>query len=521
MLYASTGTIGINESATVMVTSTTPATLTLDSVPDGQYIIVANVTTDAPWVDLSATSSDDYDEYGYQRTVYLSENTTLNAFTGVITVKVGSTITLSTYSDYTLTVGAYLMPLKIGEFNDYYLSNIALSSQAPKQIAFSGATGDYIVSVETYSTIESDAVIAFNGDALTKNPNMYDAYTEEINLTNGATLTLSTTNENLIFVNLSLIVPIEVNDVLPAAADNAETFALYEGKNYRYTAEDDGYFTVSKHTSEANADMAIVVKTNPNDYTGTTIEGENYPVYMEEGEYYYFYITYMGTPWEEGVEPPQSVNAWFTVSEWTAPTLTLNTEAVYVPVTAADESVVKMSLSVDAGTYDLNLLNIPFDILFGGYTVTAHIGSQEVELEWGYAEITISSETEIWFTTDYSVGFTAGVTLAAPVADDTITLNDTTTITLGGGNSSATYYIENLEGGNYRVTLSLPDGAQIKVEVSTSDQPVITAGGAEGTFGVTLYGDETTTTVALVFTNCGSSEVTFSVVVTQVAATES
>lgn len=507
-LNVSEGTIGLNQSATVNVTGDAPATLALNNVAAGQYMIVAKIieaTGEYYWIDLSATAND--------FTSFLSENEALDAFVGTVTVNSDSTIELSTWSDAVFTVEVWLQPLAIGQFNDYYLSGIEISSTASKQIALDGVTGKYLIVVETYDVMSSDAEIMVNGKTLTKNPDMYDAWTTDLTLTDVASLVLSTTNSEMISVNLTLREFLDVTDELPTAAADAEEFAIYEERNFKYVAEDDGYFTVSSHASVANAEMSIVLKTDANNYDGTVIEGENYPIYLEAFAEYCLTVTYMGTPWEEDVETPQSVDAWFTVSEWSAPTLELNAEAVYVPVTAESEDEVTMFMNVEAGTYDLNLLNVPFEILFGGYTVTAHFGAQKVDLEWGYAQITVTDETSIWFTTNYATGFTAGVRLSSVVSYDTIMLNEYKEVSLAG-DSSDVFYIDDLAVGSYKVTIISPDGAQILVESSISDDPVISVGGVEGTFEVATEG----ATVALIITNMAETYVDFSIIVTDVVA---
>lgn len=514
-LNVSTGEMGIGaeNSAKVDVTNAEPATLTLSNVPAGQYMIVAKVTAeDAPWIDLAAAVSDDLDEEGYPRMVFLSENDALGAFTGVITVNDGSTVTLSTYSDYALKVEAYLMELGIGEFNDYFLNDIRISKNNPKTIAFSGASGTYIVSVDAYG-LEEGAEIMFNGEALTLTPDMYNAYTGRFGLTNGKDITLSTTNEATLTVSLSLRPYITVTEELPMAEGDAKTFNIYETQTFVFEVEDAGYYTFSANSNVENAMFSYLLLTNPNNYSGVNFESKDYPVYLNDYTPYYLTVSYNGVPWEISEVSPDTADAWFTISSWKKPTLELDKDTVYVPVTAEGEKTVAIAMDVAPGTYDLNLGNIPFEIMFGGYTVTAHFGDYAVELEWGYAQITVTEETSIYFTTNYTNGFTAGVTLNTPMPDYTIGLYEEKEISLAE-KSSAVYYLEDLAAGTYQISLILPDGAQVQIDASTSELPVVSAGETVGTFVVAEDG----TYVALEFSNLAETYVEFTVVVIPVYA---
>lgn len=519
-LNVSTGEMGIGEknSATVDVTAEQPATLTLSNVPAGQYILAAKVTSeDALWIELFASVSDDKDEEGNPRQVFLSENYALGVFTGVITVNKDSTVTLTTYSEFALKVEAYLMPLGIGEFNDYFLNDISISKEDPKEIAFSGATGKYIVAVDTYA-LEEGATITFKNKTLTLNPGMFNAYTNEVDLVNGETVTLSTTNEAAITVSLSLRPYIEVTERLPMSANNAKTFNIYEQQTFTFTSGDEGYYTFSVNTDVEDAMFSYILLTDPNNLTGVSFDSKDYPVYLEDYTKYYLTVAYNGVPWEVSEVSPETAKAWFTVSEWEEPTLELNKDTVFVPVTAEGEEAVVIAMKVTPGTYDLNLGNIPFEIMFGGYTVTAHFGEYAVDLDWGYAQITVDKETSIYFTTNYTEGFTAGVTLSTPVPEDGIVLGVEKEISLAGG-ESVVYYMENLAAGTYQISLIIPHHAQLQVNSNTSTEPIVTAGQVGDVVGTFVVAEDGFT-VSLTFSNMGEEYVDFTVVVIAVTAVE-
>lgn len=506
-LHASTGTIGINQHATVDVSSAAPATLTLNNVAAGQYMIVAKVieaTGDYYWIDLSASVDGNYS--------YLNESEYYGAFIGTVTVDSNSTIELSTWSGATLTVEVWLQPLAIGQFNDYFLSDIQISANNPREIMLEGISGRYIVSLEVYGYMPASAEIMVNGVPVTKNPKMYGAWTGEYNLTGVSSLVISTTNPEAISVNLTLRKYITVSEELPM--EEYAKFSMYESQTFYYEAEDTGYYTLNYASNVENAEFSLVFKTNPNDLEGATIQGNNYPVYMEAFETYYVTATYVGIPgqWEN---VPDTAGAVFTVDTWNTPKLYANMEAEYVPVSAAGEEVAEIPMNVAAGTYELNLINIPFYVLNDdAYTITAHFGTQEVELEYGYAQIEITNETSIWFTTDFTEGFTAGATITTPEVRETITLGKLTDINVPA-NGSAIYYIENVEEGYFNITLSNLGDAKIVVESTMFSYPIISEGQTFGTFGVLTYGDETATAV-LYFYNNGDTDANFQALVNPV-----
>lgn len=501
-LHANTGTIGINQKAEVEVAMGQPATLTLDNVAAGQYMIVAKVIQvmdEYYWIDLSASVNDNV--------TYLSENEYLGAYIGTVMVDSDSTIQLGTYSDVSLVVEVWLQPLAIGQFNDYYLSDIVISADTPREIELEGISGEYFVIAETYDEMEPGAEIMVNGTALYVEPEISYALSALIDFTGTPTLKLETTNTEAISVNLSLRKYIEGDEVLPT--EEYAKFELNEPQTFYYDAKETGYFSLSYTTDASYAEFSFIVKTNPNHFEGIAVLGENYPIYMETNVTYYIMVTLMSAPMDSETEKYKSVNAVFAVNKWEKPTLELDKDAVHVPVTTGD--AVEIPLSVEAGTYDLNLFNIPLDVMFGGYTVWAHFGDNEVALDFGYAQIEITDETSIWFTTDYETGFAAGVTLNEPEVIEYIYLDNWTEISVPAGKSRV-YYLEGVEDGYFNVILEGIGKASIEVDASTSVYPIISEGQTFGTFRVDTYGGDPVT-IALYFYNHGEEEANFSAIV--------
>lgn len=501
-LHANTGTIGINQKAEVEVAMGQPATLTLNDVAAGQYMIVAKVidiTGEYFWIDLSASVNGNV--------TYLSENDYLGAYIGTVTVDSDSTIQLRTYSDASLVVEVWLQPLAIGQFNDYYLNDILISADTPREIELEGISGEYYVIAETYDEMEPDAEIMVNGTALYVEPDISYALSALINLADKPTLILETTNTEAISVNLSLRKYITGEEMLPT--EEYAKFELNDPQTFYYNATGTGYFSLSYTTDASIAEFSFMVKTNPNHFTGIAVLGENYPIYMVAGQQYFIMVTLTNAPMDSETEKFTPVDAVFAVNEWEKPTLELNAEAVHVPVTTGE--AVEIPLNVGAGTYDLNLFNIPLDVMFGGYTVWAHFGNNEIALDYGYAQIEITDETSIWFTTDYYTDFAAGVTLNELEVIEYIFLNEWTEISVPAGKSRV-YYLENVEDGYFNVILEGIGEASIEVDASTSIYPVISEGQTFGTFRVDTYGGDPVT-IALYFYNNGAEEANFSAIV--------
>lgn len=512
-VLASSGTIGgvgIGYATTVNVNSQEPATLSLENVAAGQYIITARVTNEVDewWIDLMAQVT------GAEYPAYLSYDDTTGLYTALVTVSAGSKIELSTYAGSTLNVEVYLENLYLSANNSYSLYGVEL----PAKINLNNVIGDYIVNVQIDYNEEAGTptIWAQVGDnaRVELTPGLYN-YTGTITITEDSkTLTLTTNSNVDISVSIYLTEVKTVNTPLPMSENTAATFAIYESQDFYYVAEGTGYYSITPNSTTADADFAIVLKNDPNETDGTYIE-EGYPMYLVEGTRYYFNITYIG----DSTGNSKST-AWFTVSDWKASTLKVNQPMVYAPITAENNAIKPIDLEAANGTYMLSLYNLPLDVLNGDYTITAHyingtgedVVKKDVNLELGSTEITIENATSIWFTTDYIGNLVAGVALN--------TLQQTGTLVVGGepksitlnGEESAIYTVTIPATGYYEVVLNL-DGEPVQVEASTAARAIIPYGNTSGAFYAEVAKGETSSTVDLFFTHEGTGLATFSVIV--------
>lgn len=521
-----TGAIGIGSqnSANVTISDTNPATLTLEAVQPGQYYLVADVLTEVAWVDLYAEVT------GVTYPVYLSYNSALDAYIGLVTINsAGDTIEFGTYLATEMSIDVYLTGLFMGDSTDNAIYGLQIAAGTPSTVELQGVQSDEYV----FSAQLEDAGLLAEGSTLTLevlagntvqtekeltlNPNMYDAFTEKFPISSTSTaVRISTTNTDLLTLDLSFQPVVTVEDPLPTTEGESATLALYNSYSYYYTVPSDmatGYYVMSYKTDVTNAEIAITMKNDPNDLTGTIIENAEYPIKLTSGVTYYFDVFYTGIRQEEGsqpVTPPDSVEAYFMFDTWTKPTIALNT-TVYVPVTVSGQ--VDIPISGTVGTkYNVGLVGVPF----GVNNITIHYAGESYtvnDLNAFSATITYSEgKGTIYFTTDYPYDFTVGVALTytTPEYDSSITLNDAKTITLRA-KESLTYYIDPISAGYYAMVLSQNNG-HVSVEVSSWYQPIISGNETTGVFGVYTY-DSESTIVAIVFTNDADSTITFTATV--------
>ena len=506
---ADTGSIGMGETnkATVSVSSTNPATLTVKDVKAGQYYLMLKVPNGGLdyWLSISAQVGDDY--------AYPSYNSYADAYIALVTVSDGTEIVLTSYSDEAETVDVYLGEVFIGASTDnsVYGLRIAEGTSRTMQLA-DVAAGNYIVRVQTYDLLDKDAKFyaQLNGAAveLKYDDNMF-GYVANVEI--GAatkSLTVSTTNGDFISVDVYLNAVVTINTPLPMK--DAATFTQYEAQSFVYKADKTGYFTISANSTTENAEFSYELKTNPNNLVSSIIPDSNFPMYFVEGQNYYFTITYSGLT--DTWDAPATVDATFSLNKWQTPTVALN-EMVYAPITV-DGKTEAVNITGEVGTtYIIGFTNAPFDVEH----IYIHYAGEIITVDGmnGFnGEITIEKDYDtIYFTTDYNAEFVAGVTLSyVPVDyDDEIKLNAAKEITLRA-HETLQYFVYNLPEGAYEVTLT--DGNGNVTVTDVYDNTLINRGANKGFFTVETYGEETGTGY-LYFTNDSDSAITFSVTVTK------
>lgn len=426
--------------------------------------------------------------------------------TGTINVTAGDEVTLNTSTEEVLTVDVELLDLYIGQGNDSILSGITLPANTDVVINLDNVTeGTYEVLLDYGATRVVDANITVNIDdgqdiPLISDTYYFSAYSCQIDIAEGAkTLTLRSTTNITVRGTLSLT-QISKLEELPEKA----TLTLYTPVTYSYTSKGTGYYSISV----TNADVAVSFITNLVEYDATTVEGENYPLYMVTGRTYYFELTLLSSTAED-----ETATVNIAVNEWTKPTVEAG-RIYYLPVTGTAMGTVSADLNLAAETvYDLSLI-VPFDFYYYNTVVTAHIGEQEVVLnaENSYsAQIKATTAKTIYLTSDSENNYAAGVNFVEYIKRETFELDKTFPVTVPAG-KSVIYELVNAPLGEYTLTLS----ANTNITVSSSLQDdFIKAGQTEGSF-LLRYN---LSVLELIFTNKGTEEATFNATCTSIYRT--
>lgn len=529
MASAATGdTIGLGEEnkVTVEVTPTTPATFMVsEKVPAGSYLFTAfamELPEDERWnVTFNLQSTDE--EY------FITYNPYVEGYTSVVSVKPGMELTLSLYGSYNVEVEAYLDNLYIGPANEYWLSGIQIMAGQSSTITLKDVpAGNYIASAEIIDgALEKGATMSIQVDEgtvlpMTYNVNMYGAYTANIAIDeNSKTLTLATTSEIELTINFNLYAETETT---PLPTTTADYFTAFEARTYSYKATSTGYQSIVPTAYPSADDFYITFKTTANDFSGESVQGDNYPLYMESGKTYYFTVMYFG--FDNGA------NIKFDVTAWEAPTLYVHSEIVYAPVSNSNViGAINYEVS-EAGTYELALINVAY----WEAQITVHYGDNKTEVLNGGNSFTVNVDLgttgEMYFTTTYDVSFAVGVALgnSAREYDDEIALDTNVEIELNAG-ESLVYVVgrmndgefEGLTNGNYAVTLTGANG-QVVIYDANYYTPVVAYGESSGMFAVLLdypnewgYNGETSRQQPLLIENYGDTTVTFTIRVTAYA----
>lgn len=512
-----------------------PATIDVSDITPGTYVL--NVITE----DVNYEMNDEGEITPVSlyasldgKSAELTYTPGAGAYTTVITVDSNSSaLTIATSNNNSYVLAIRLVDFVISPDNGYTLGGAVISNNNPASIKLMNVeASDYTVAVDLGETLlPAGATIKAkvdNGEevTLTKDDNYYSAYTGTITVgANATTLTISTTSATALTVTVSMVAQAPLY-----AMETEQTLGLYRVVNFEYKAPAEGYYKIASKSydvetkAELNATYDIALKTEIDTFDSTAIHGDNFPVWLEANQTYYFEVMYTGLMPEndEWVMAPDYVNVTFIVSSWTATTPIMENEYVYVPVTPVGEATQEIAIdsSVTAGTYALTLSEVPWFFGMMGNTIYAHYNNGDpiaLNMSNGYvANINITADARtIYFTTNSGERLSVGVMLTEPVVvvDDTIVLNEAEDITVAAG-ETAVYFVEKLGGGAYTITLNLPSNALIQVEASTSDDVIIEAGKAVGEFNVILPADAESTTVALFFTNMGDEEVSFKATVT-------
>lgn len=494
------GTIGVGIEATVTVSAKSSASFDLADVASGTYILkmipseYVEEATYAAEVDGSPVSIT-YNAYlgGYSATVSLTPDSTVTVTNGNA-VEVQMTVSLS--------------EIVLNAANYYMLDGLTFSAAQSAEIALQDVQdGDsYVLVVDPLtSAVDENATLTavYNGVnyEMKRDENYFGAFTARLTIAEGArTIKLSTTNTAILNVSVSLV---ETVTVLPLPEH--ATLPLYEAVIYSYTVATPGYYSlwIAYSGEETFAgDVGAMLKTSPEAYEGVTIQGENFPLYLEKGEYF-FELVYMGE--STSAEVDLAVRAWVNQP--------INTDHAvdYIPITTAKSTPVTIALEMPAGTYSVVLFDIPMAMRIQGAKIFGYFGNStpvEFNLDNGYTRnINLTGATTVYFTTDWDSNVTVGFEMDSRI-ENIIHVGEETSITLGAGESLL--YLIQLPAGIYTITLTLPDGAAITVYFD--GEFVLGSGAVTGI--LENEGEEGDITVDdLTFVNEGEEEVTFSVLV--------
>lgn len=550
--------MGYANAVTVEVSNETTAQVSVDNITAGQYYVAADLKSVSPTPELGEGEElyvsimahvDTDDEYF---TTYLSYNEYLKSYIGVVTITEESeTIEFSTYSwdvDYTLELGVYLEDLFIGESTYNSISGLQIANGMSRTMELQNvAAQEYFISVGTFYHDEDGVPEGERGNyklylqvdnatpvELVLNNNMYGAYTGNVMIPAGAkTITLSTNSAYILEASLSMYEVATIDNEIKMG--QLEEFSMYASESFFYVAtEDTGYYTISfeAYTVVENEDgekvagdpvdnaiFSIVLKTNPNEFSGEDIEVNKYPMYLVNGQKYYFEISYNGIEYEVDengdiiiTDAPMSVMAKFALKTWTKPTVSVY-EMVFVPVTLETETAVEVAIDGMAGTtYYVGLVNIPYYVM----SVTAHYAGKTYTLDMlnGFnAEIEITADNAtIYFTSEYKFVANVGMIYLTPEYDDTIELGVAKTITLRPG-ESLLYFVYDLPAGDYIIGI---EGGNESISVADAyDYTIVEQGNNAGIFEVYVWEEGGTATAYLYFTNHGTTSTTFNVTVIQ------
>lgn len=521
--YAATAKYAVTENYSATVSQAKPATVTL-SEKAGQYILTAVITD----VDGEPISWDNWEFYDLVATVngesvYLNYNLGTHTFTGVIMVGNQDTIELSTFTSSELSLSITLGDLYIGQGNDFTLSNVQIpANQEGLKINLDNLMGKYKISVDlgVDSLEEEKSITVMAGDNLVKlskvNSLYLNTYTGELNFGDGATsLSIFTTSSVALTATISLSEVKEYAE-LPASVN----LEMWTAVTYKYTATKTGYFSLNTSSADSNAEVAITFKNDAESFEGLNVAENNYPLYMEAGNVYYFELVLVNS--SNGTNA--TINT--TVANWVKPTV-MTDIAYHVPATVAGKDKVTMDVVAKAGAYNLSLMNVPFNWYWDGIIVTANISGEEIDLTPAnnYAEtILLDGNTTISLTVKAAESTipenttlentTLTLYIATPEVRNTIKINEATAITVPAADGempgNAIYYIENVNAGFYGITLSENNN----VSVDANWLPAVFKGNTYGGFKITDNGSD----IAIEFFNYSKEETKFTATVSQLSA---
>lgn len=509
---ADTAKYAVTETAvgTATVSQATPATIDLTGIKAGQYylsVVITEGAEDWAFYDMAVTVGGE--------TSYLSYNFSTKTFSGVVKVGEDDTLLLTTSSDKELTVSVDLGDLYLGADNDYTLGGVQIPAMSSVTVNLVGVEGNYRVMVDLGAVLlEEEATISVqvgNGEEiiLTKDNNYYSAYTGTISVDGETTLTVYTTSTVAITADIMLNAITEYKE-LPSSIE----LKMWEAVTYKYTAVKTGYFSLNTASEDPNVELSITFRNDPESFEGYNVTENNYPLYMEAGQEYYFEFVLMNS--SNGASA--TINT--IVEGWKKPTIMTGT-AYPVPVTAEGRDAVIMDVVAEAREYNLALMDVPFEYYMMGRTVTANVGDMVYYLNNlnGYStDITLNGNTTIYLTTNATESTVLGLFIGIPEERHYIELGEATEIMVPGATmedgtlipGSAIYYIANATEGYYNIMLS-DLSADASISVETDGLSALFTGNTAGGFKLRYGADY----IVLEFLNHSTKDAEFKATVTK------
>lgn len=476
--------IGVGVTANVTVTTTEPATVKIGSnVAAGNYVVAVKVTTETTdFYSIYAKRPLDKDSVF----LYDDYDGALGAVMGLLPGD-ELTIGMEAFGDLkSLDMEVYLLN---ATFSGYQA--IQISKTIPATLALNNVSaGNYnvVASIDYGVTIEANAqffVKVDDGKEVELTTDASHEYTYEGKLTvpqDAKNVTFTTTSTALVNLGIEFIKLVEATE-LPT--ETPETLTMWETMHYKYTAATTGYFTITPISKVEDAAFNISLVADPNDFDGESIRSNTYPIYMAEGKTYYFNVYYSGYPMghEHETEAPKTADVKFEIGNWTNNVnFVLFGETQYIPVTIGDMAPITGTYSVlKAGEYNISVTDIP-DSLYG-YTVTAHVGNQAVEVPFrGTVTVELQTSGTIYFTSTASTVVTVGAAISyTPAEEVDLSLNASAEVTIRPLDTTVTF-LEVPGPGTYYVNLLENSGS---IQVDGYYGTIISAGQVQGTVTVT------------------------------------
>ena len=503
------------ETYSAKVSQTSPAIITLTGVTAGQYSISAKITE----VDGEPIADDNWEFYDLVATVggeslYLNYDFGNRTFNGVIRVESNDTLTLTTTTASTLTLSVTVDNLSIGANNDYTLSNVKLIAGSSQMITLDNvAASDYkvIVDLGTEDLIGDGVLYAQINDGtriqLIKDSKYFtNTYVGTVTV-GDMSKTLTITSTNAVDLNATIMLnQVMTYAELPSSVD----LEMWVAKTYKYTAAKTGYYSLNTSSTDSKAEVSITFKTDAEAFEGLNVTENNFPLYMEANETYYFEFVLMNS----SNDASATINT--AVVNWDKPTIETNV-AYPVPVTAAGRDRVTMDLVAEEGEYNLSLIEVPYNWYWNNITVTAYVGGEEIALnaDNSYtAKIFLDGNTTISLTTNAEDSTVLTLSIATPEVMNYIKLGVATEVTVPAATmeygelvpGNIIYYIENAQAGYYGITLS----ANNNISIDANWLPAVFKGNTTGGFRVTDSGD-----IVIEFYNYNMEATSFTATVTK------